>query len=297
MAGKPINREDLFKYTNGRFLANEKQACDRRYVTFDVDRLCAIAASTGGQQYSPVHAIEKMEGGFSKALLLHKEDGSEIIAKIPFTIAGPPKYTTASEVAVLQYCKFLAFISCCCAILTKLPMTVHAHTQVPVPKILTWSCDASNPVGAEYIMMEKAPGIQLFEEWDKISDMDKWGIVQQLAKLEGEITEIRFPASGSLYLRESMSEDDGDTYIALDHDADPSGQFCIGPSCDRRWHSLDKEASSLHSQFNRGPCGCSIKIRYSKLRLSDRAKFILIRHRACRTGDDAPQTNLNNHSI
>jgi hypothetical protein len=46
-----------------------------------------------------------MEGGFSKALLLHKEDGSEIVAKIPFPIAGPPKYTTASEVATLQYRK------------------------------------------------------------------------------------------------------------------------------------------------------------------------------------------------
>jgi hypothetical protein len=76
-------------------------------VTFDVDRLCEVAASTGGQKYSPVRAIEKMEGGFSKALLLCKEDGSEIVAKIPFPIAGPPKYTTASEVAVLQYRKFL----------------------------------------------------------------------------------------------------------------------------------------------------------------------------------------------
>jgi hypothetical protein len=76
-------------------------------VTFDVDRLCAIAASTGGQKYSPVRAIEKMEGGFSKALLLCKEDGSEIVAKIPFPIAGPPRHTTASEVAVLQYRKFL----------------------------------------------------------------------------------------------------------------------------------------------------------------------------------------------
>jgi hypothetical protein len=66
----------------------------------------AIAASTGGQQNSPINAIEKMEGGFSKALLLRKEDGSEIIAKIPFPIAGPPKYTTASEVAVLKYRTF-----------------------------------------------------------------------------------------------------------------------------------------------------------------------------------------------
>jgi hypothetical protein len=43
-----------------------------------------------------------MEGGFSRALLMKKLDGSEVIAKLPFKIAGPPKYTTASEVAVLQ---------------------------------------------------------------------------------------------------------------------------------------------------------------------------------------------------
>jgi hypothetical protein len=46
-----------------------------------------------------------MEGGFSKALIMRKEDGSEVVAKIPFPIAGPPKYTTASEVAVLKFSK------------------------------------------------------------------------------------------------------------------------------------------------------------------------------------------------
>jgi hypothetical protein len=76
----------LFRNSNGRFLANEKKATDRRHVKFDVDQLCAVAVTTDGK-YSPVCTIEKMEGGFSKALLLHKEDGSEIVAKIPFTIA------------------------------------------------------------------------------------------------------------------------------------------------------------------------------------------------------------------
>jgi hypothetical protein len=145
--------------------------------------------------------------------------------------------------------------------------------------------------------MEKASGIQIFERWDKISEIDKLGVVKQLAKLEGEMTGIRFPASGSLYLRESMSEDDGDAYISLDRDADPSGQFCIGPSCDRGWYSLDKNAASLHPRTNRGPCGCSIQTRYSKLTLSDRAKFVLLRHRARRTRDGASRTNLNDYQI
>lgn len=93
--GRSINRDDLLKYTNGRFLANEKQALDRRFVNFDVDQLCMVAASTGNK-HSPVCSIEKLEGGFSKALLLCKEDRSELIAKLPFTIAGPPKYTTST---------------------------------------------------------------------------------------------------------------------------------------------------------------------------------------------------------
>ncbi|KAH3909625.1 hypothetical protein HBH56_158950 [Parastagonospora nodorum] len=228
--GKSINRDELLKYTNGHFLANEKQAVDRRYVNFDVDRLCAVAASTGSQRSSPVRSIEKLEGGFSKALLLCKEDRSELIAKLPFTIAGPPKYTTASEVAVLQY--------------------LRAHTQVPVPKVLAWNSDPLNPVGSEYIIMEKAPGIQLYKVWAEMSDWDQLCVVKHLTKLEGEITEIRFPASGSLYLRESMSEND--KYVALDHKLDPSERFCIGPSCERGWHPSGKIAS-VQSRLNRGP--------------------------------------------
>ena len=98
--GKPISHEDLYQYTNGRFLKDEKYQYERRYVRFSLDRLCDIAASVGTSK-SPISAVEKMEGGFSKALLLRKEDGTELIAKISCPNAGPPMYTTASEVAVL----------------------------------------------------------------------------------------------------------------------------------------------------------------------------------------------------
>lgn len=102
--GIPISREELFIYTNGRFLANEAEACKRRYLSFDVDQLCAVAAAAGDSS-SPIRTIDKMEGGFSRALIMRKEDGSEVVAKMPFPIAGPPKYTTASEVAVLKFSK------------------------------------------------------------------------------------------------------------------------------------------------------------------------------------------------
>jgi hypothetical protein len=125
------------------------------------------------------------------------------------------------------------------------------HTQVPVPRVLAWDADPLNPVGAEYIMMEKAPGIQLFKVWDEMTDQDKLSVVKHLTKLEGETTELRFPASGSLYLRESMAKDDA--FIALDQDMDPSGQFCIGPSCERGWYAEGRLKSSF-SHLSRGPC-------------------------------------------
>jgi hypothetical protein len=35
------------------------------------------------------HAIEKVEGGFSKALVMKQKDGTKVIANLPFSIAGP----------------------------------------------------------------------------------------------------------------------------------------------------------------------------------------------------------------
>lgn len=85
-------------------MVNEKSQFDRRYVKFNLNALCDLAATAGGQP-SPVKSVEKMEGGFSKALLMGKENGMEIVAKIACRNAGPAVYTTESEVAMLKYGK------------------------------------------------------------------------------------------------------------------------------------------------------------------------------------------------
>lgn len=43
-----------------------------------------------------------MEGGFNKALLMTAENGKEVIAKLPCPKVIPPRYSTASEAAVLE---------------------------------------------------------------------------------------------------------------------------------------------------------------------------------------------------
>ena len=83
-------------------MLNEKQQFLKRRVKFDIQKLCDVVASvtTNG---TPVCKIDKMEGGFSKALLMTTEDGVEVVAKIPCPNAGRAMYSTASEAAVLQY--------------------------------------------------------------------------------------------------------------------------------------------------------------------------------------------------
>ncbi|KAJ6112899.1 hypothetical protein N7512_008223 [Penicillium capsulatum] len=214
----PVNYRslsELFKYTNGRFLSEEDRQFSKRYVRFDVNRLCDVIASIPGAGALQVSQIEKMEDGFSKALLVTTADGAEYIVKIPCPNAGRPMYCTASEVAVLNF--------------------VKTHTTIPVPKVLAWSSDSTNPVGAEYIVMERVPGVQIFKKWDEMGEGNRISIIKRLTQRERELAEIRFPAFGNLYHKTS------DELISLDQSVDPECLFCIGPSCDSAWfiqHSL-----------------------------------------------------------
>ncbi|KAI2672541.1 hypothetical protein LCP963914a_9382 [Penicillium roqueforti] len=219
--GIPILREDLFAYTNSHFLVDEEHQLSRRYVRFNVDALCNTVATAGDS--SPVTAIEKMEGGFSKAFLMRKANGTEVIAKIPCRIAGPPSLTTAGEVGVLEY--------------------VGRHTSIPVPRVLSWSSDSSNAVGAEYIVMEKAAGVPLYERWRSMTEFERLQLIKNFTKLEAQLSAISFPAYGGLYLRTDMSRPNR----SLGDEIDPSKSFCIGPSCDKKFNP------DTTLEFDQGP--------------------------------------------
>ncbi|CAG8900242.1 unnamed protein product [Penicillium egyptiacum] len=171
-----------------------------------------MVASLSGTGAPRVSSIDKMEGGFSKALLMTTLDGSEYIVKIPCPNAGRPMHCTASEVAVLNF--------------------VRTHTTIPVPNVLAWSADLTNPVGTEYIVMERVPGVQIFKKWNEMGEVNRISIIKRLTQWEHELAEIPFPAYGSLYHKSSLSDHE---IIPLDPSVDPEGLFCVGPSCDSRW--------------------------------------------------------------
>ncbi|KAI9369632.1 phosphotransferase enzyme family protein [Aspergillus egyptiacus] len=186
--GKPIGRDELFAYTNGHFLIDEQRQLDRRHVKFNVDALC------------------------------------DVVAKIPFRIAGPISLTTAAEVGVLEYLKM--------------------NTTVPVPRVLSWSTDKTSPVGAEYIIMEKARGVPLFERWGEMPEPKKLQLIRNLSKHEAQFSAIQFPGYGGLYLR-ADAEKLNIAHLSLDGDNAPS-RFSIGPTPDRSFY-LDPTSDRIAS--------------------------------------------------
>ncbi|KAL9027983.1 MAG: hypothetical protein Q9196_003584 [Gyalolechia fulgens] len=224
--GKPITEDEVFEYTNGHFLVDEKQQLQKRYIKFNLQKLCDVVSSVTANQ-SSVCKIEKFEGGFSKALLMTTEDGTEVVAKIPGPTAG-----RAIIGADTQY------------------GTVKTYTTIPVPKVLAWNADSSNPVGAEYIIMEKATGVQLFNVWHDVPVYYRIQLIKSLVQFEHQLASIKFPAYGSLYFRHSVPNTS--ERIPLDSSIDPTESFCIGPQCGPAWTD-GSTRSDIQSNLDAGP--------------------------------------------
>ncbi|KAH1521084.1 hypothetical protein KXW39_006112 [Aspergillus fumigatus] len=158
---------DPCAYTSGRWLRQDKVERDSRYIKFNFEALCQriIDLCPGADT---IVTCQKIEGGFNRVFIFTLDNAKQIVAKLPFPLAGPTKLTTASEVATVHY--------------------LQARTSIPIPTILDWHDDAAhedNLIGSEYIIMEHASGVPLREKWQemtgdqqmKISVLDRTAVV------------------------------------------------------------------------------------------------------------------------
>ncbi|PYI12233.1 hypothetical protein BO78DRAFT_425469 [Aspergillus sclerotiicarbonarius CBS 121057] len=219
----PGDQDDLFRYTSGRWLINEKYQLEQRFVKFNVNNLCSQAASLFGPETKCVRIV-KMEGNFNKAFLLTMNDGNEVIEKIPCPNSGTPSLTTASEVATLKF--------------------LRSRISIRVPEVYAWNSDPTNPVGAEYIIMEKVRGVALAERWETMNTLERYQIIDRIVEMEKELDNLKLPAYGNLFLQDSLPSDY--RQYPLPADLDPTGLFCIGPSCSRAHNaSIDISKSNV----------------------------------------------------
>lgn len=132
---------------------------------------------------------------------------------------------------------------------------------IPIPRIYTWSSEVSNPVGAEYIIEEKAEGQPLGSAWFEWSKESQSDMVNQIIEIEGKLTSISFSQLGSIYYRSDLLSM-GVSYAPLDSailhmDGSAIDQnnsllkgFAIGPSTDSKLWAGTRAAIDL----DRGPC-------------------------------------------
>lgn len=191
-----------------------------------------IAAIAVGR-HRCVDIVKVTEGGFNKIFLLTMDDGYEVIARIPMPIAGPPHYMTASEVATMDF--------------------LRTQLDLPAPKVFGWASrvDEENPVGAEYIIMEKAQGDSLGSLWLSLSTGELAAVIRQIVDIETRLFSTPFPKHGSLYYKEDLEEKFREDIPSVANDGSLlADRFCVGPVATRPFWTEERGQMNL----DRGPC-------------------------------------------
>ncbi|PWY71413.1 hypothetical protein BO83DRAFT_447084 [Aspergillus eucalypticola CBS 122712] len=207
----------------GRY--NEKVRLAERRLEFNADALKTAVARSLQRCDTNIKSLTKLaEGGFDRVLQITMNNDTQLST-------SPRQLAIASEVATLAL--------------------LRAH-GLPVPRVYAYSTDAKNPVGSEYIIMEKLPGRPLADP---------------------KLHAIQLPASGSIYYASDLPSDS--PRIAV-----PDSDVCIGPSAALKWWFAERASLRVY----RGPCADPIDVlrnpalkELAWLRKYDRPRFPLER--------------------
>ncbi|CAG8189303.1 unnamed protein product [Penicillium olsonii] len=169
------SNDEFFKFTRGRFVVDEAENLQKREIKFDMNRLASVAAESVGATRC-ISISKYPDGMFNKAFLMSMDDGQEVIAKVPNPHAGAAHFTTASEVATMDFAK-------------------------------------SHPVGAEFIIMEKAEGVPLSQVWGTMKLPQKLQVLPAMTRLQKQWVSVSFSHYGNLYYAKDGQSLTGNQYV------------------------------------------------------------------------------------
>lgn len=141
-----------------------------------------------------------------------------------------------------------------------IPLQLRDIMDFSIPQVLSWSADASNPVGAEYTIEEKARGQPLGQIWRQWSAESQINLMADVVVMESRLASVTFPKHGCLYFRvdlerrglpaESLAPELLDT-SRLGRELDPSivHQYALGPLTD----TLLWQDERAEMDLDRGP--------------------------------------------
>ena len=127
---------------------------------------------------------------------------------------------------------------------------VKQYSKIPIPTILDWSDDLTNPIGSAYIIMEHAGGVPLQHMWPKMSFTQKMNCIRSISMNIMKMSELDFPAYGSLYFADAPFLG-ADSRQRLD-----DSKYCIGPHCRSTYWDCNVGEPRYYAfkGLNRGPC-------------------------------------------
>ncbi|RJE25283.1 Phosphotransferase enzyme family protein [Aspergillus sclerotialis] len=86
--------------------------------------------------------------------------------------------------------------------------------DTPAPRVHSWNFHAkSHPVGAEFIIMDKAEGVPLSQVWDTMELPEKLKVIVALTSLQKRWSSVSFSHYGSLYYAGDVQSPTGSHYI------------------------------------------------------------------------------------
>ncbi|KAF9243407.1 kinase-like domain-containing protein [Melanogaster broomeanus] len=174
----------------------------------------------------------KINESLNRVFLLRFDTGREAIARFPTSLAGPPHFATASEVATIDF--------------------LRRRLAFPIPRVLAWSSRVdSTEVGAEFMLMEKASGSRLADAWLDISRHQRGKFARTLGQFERQLLQLDFTHYGSLYYKRDVpARLRAPTLLeGLPPDDELNSMFCIGPIAHRDFW----EAERMTMDTDRGP--------------------------------------------
>jgi len=201
----------------------------RRYVKFNYDALVKVASEAvsarsctsfrkihDGSSFPSVPArtpwLRVIQGTFNRVFLLGFDNGREAIARLPFPIVGSPHLVTASEVATMDFARTVL--------------------EIPVPRVLAWS-SCPNDVGTEFIVCEKAPGVEMREAWTNTYYQDFENLAhisKAIYNIEKKFISHKFSSYGSIFYKEDLEGLPHSKDLWADGRIDKASErFAIGP--------------------------------------------------------------------
>jgi aminoglycoside phosphotransferase (APT) family kinase protein len=72
--------------------------------------------------------------------------------------------------------------------------------ETPVPRVYSWNSNAkSHPVGADFIIMDKAEGVPLSQVWDMMNPPQRVQVLRAMTSLQSRWLGVSFSHYGGLY--------------------------------------------------------------------------------------------------